>query len=374
VKIIIAGGGTGGHLFPGIALAEEFIHRDPNNQILFVGTLQGQETEVVPKLGYPLRFIEIEGIKGRKLSSKLRVAGKVPRSFIQSYRIIRNYRPHLVIGVGGYASGPLVAAAWALHVPTVIHEQNAYPGITNRILGWLVKRIFISFPETRRYFPEGKTRLMGNPVRREFREGLKEKKEQEDKFSLLLLGGSQGAHRINTTMVEALNYLKEIGESLKIIHQTGAKDFESVSRAYQACGFAAEVRIFIDDIGPAYQQADLVVCRAGATTIAELAVSRKAAILIPFPYATADHQRFNARVLADQGAAELILEDDLNGELLAKTILKYYRNRELLDEMGKRSGSIARPQSAEEIVNECYRLVFASADKPPQPAGGGKDQ
>ncbi len=362
MKIIIAGGGTGGHLFPGIALAEEFTHRDLINQILFVGTLQGQEAEIVPKLGYSLRFIEVEGIKGKKLSSKLRLAGKIPRSILQSYRIIRNFRPHLVIGVGGYASGPLVITAWALSIPTVIHEQNAYPGITNRILGWLVKRIFISFPETRRYFPEGKTRLMGNPVRGQFREGLKKKKEQEDKFSLLLLGGSQGSHRINTTMVEALKYLKEIGESLKIIHQTGAKDFESVSRAYQACRFDAEVRLFIDDIGPTYHQADLVICRAGATTIAELAVSCKAAILIPFPHAAADHQRFNARVLVDKGAAELILEDDLNGELLAKAILKYYHNRELLDNMGKRSGSIAHPQSAEEIVNECYRLVFSSAE------------
>ncbi len=362
MRIIISGGGTGGHLFPGVALAEELVRKDSNNQILFVGTLQGLEAEVVPKLGYSIRFIKVEGIKGRKLSSKLRVAGKIPGSALQSFQIIRNLHPHLVIGVGGYASGPLVATAWALSIPTVIHEQNAYPGITNRILGWLVKRVFISFQETSKYFPKGKTRLMGNPVRRQFLEGLKEKKEQGNSFSLLLLGGSQGSHRINTTMLEALNYLQKIRKGLKIIHQTGAKDYESVSRAYQTCGFDTEVKLFIDDISQAYHQADLVICRAGATTIAELTVSRKPAILIPFPHAAAYHQRFNARMLVDEGAAEIILEDDLNGDLLAKAILRYYHNRELLEKMGKRSGSIAHPQSAEEIVNECYRLVFSSAE------------
>ncbi|UCD85263.1 MAG: undecaprenyldiphospho-muramoylpentapeptide beta-N-acetylglucosaminyltransferase [Deltaproteobacteria bacterium] len=373
MKIIIAGGGTGGHLFPGIALAEEFVLRDPKNQILFVGTIKGLEAEVVPKSGYPIRFIKVEGIKGRKLGSKLRVAGKIPLSLLQSYQIIRSLHPHLVVGVGGYASGPLVVTAWALGIPTVIHEQNAYPGITNRILCRLVKRIFISFQETMIYFPPGKTRLTGNPVRRQFREGSGETKENKDKFSLLLLGGSQGSHRINTTMLEALNYLRDIGQSIKIVHQTGVKDFESVSRAYQASGFDAEVKLFIDDIGRAYRQADLIICRAGATTIAELTVSRRPAVLIPFPHAAANHQRFNAQTLADKGAAELILEDDLNGELIAKAIMKYYHNRELLEEMGERSGNIAHPQSAEEIVNECYRLVFPSAENAACSVSGGKE-
>ncbi|MBN1548632.1 MAG: undecaprenyldiphospho-muramoylpentapeptide beta-N-acetylglucosaminyltransferase, partial [Syntrophaceae bacterium] len=317
MNIIIAGGGTGGHLFPGIAVAEEILKRDRNNRVLFVGTERGIEKRVLPGLGYDLALIDVAGIKGKGLAGTLAAMAKLPRSFLQSVGIIRSFRPDLVLGVGGYASGPAVLIAHLMGVKTAVAEQNAFPGITNRILSRFVDRIFLTFPDTEDRFPKKKSLYTGNPIRAAFLSELAAPPKKEQKFTLLIFGGSQGAHAINRAALAALDRLVEIKNNLHIIHQTGTADFEEVSSTYRGRGFDAEVHTFIMDMPRVYGRANLLVCRAGATSIAELTASGRAAILIPYPYAANDHQTKNAEVLVRAGAAEMILERDLTGERLA---------------------------------------------------------
>lgn len=355
--MIIAGGGTGGHLFPGIAIAEEFLHRNRDDRILFVGTNKGIEKKVLGDLGFLLQTIDIEGIKGKKWKNALGALLRIPRSLIQSFRIINRFSPALVIGVGGYASGPVVLAARLLGIPTAIAEQNALPGLTNRILGKMVDRIFVSFAQTERCFQAHKVMVSGNPIRQRF---FMEKKRPERKnhpFTILVFGGSQGAHAINQAVLEALDNLEPQRDRLQIIHQTGGKDLDSVAKAYEARGITAEVMPFIMDMAAAYQRADLLVCRAGATSIAEITAAGKAAILIPFPFAVEDHQTKNAEVLVQAGAAEMIPEKELTGVRLAATIQRYYENPTCIREMEIRSAGLGNVRAAADIVDACLALV-----------------
>jgi UDP-N-acetylglucosamine--N-acetylmuramyl-(pentapeptide) pyrophosphoryl-undecaprenol N-acetylglucosamine transferase len=281
---------------------------------------------------------------------------RVPLGIVASARIIQEFKANLVIGVGGYASGPVVLAAFLSRIKRAIQEQNAIPGSTNRLLGRLSDAIFISFEESKSYFPRGKTILTGNPVRKGFLQGL-EGNRDGDEFNLFIFGGSQGAHRINEKMVEALDWLGEARDRLKITHQTGGDDLKFVSQNYQRRGFRASVRAFIDDMANCYRNAHLVICRSGATTASELTVSRRASILIPYPHAIGDHQTFNAKALVEAGAARMILDSDLTGKLLADTILHLYRNRDEISAMEKRVGDLARPNAADLIVDWCYNLV-----------------
>jgi UDP-N-acetylglucosamine--N-acetylmuramyl-(pentapeptide) pyrophosphoryl-undecaprenol N-acetylglucosamine transferase len=273
--MIIAGGGTGGHLFPGIAIAEAFLKRSPANEVLFVGTERGIEKRVLTQTGYRLRTLDVEGIKGRGLIKAAGAFYKIPVSMGQSYRILKDFSPHIVIGVGGYASGPAVLTASLMGIPTAIAEQNALPGATNRILGQFVKKVFLSFPDTGNWFPSGKALITGNPVRASFREAVREHAEgkRTDRFTLLIFGGSQGAHAINMAVLDALNYLQDIKQILMIIHQTGNNDYEQVAAAYKSHGFMADVRPFIMDMPDVYKRADLLICRAGATSVAEIAAT-----------------------------------------------------------------------------------------------------
>jgi UDP-N-acetylglucosamine--N-acetylmuramyl-(pentapeptide) pyrophosphoryl-undecaprenol N-acetylglucosamine transferase len=360
MKIIIAGGGTGGHLFPGIAIAEEFLKRDPKNDILFIGTERGLEKRVLGngKMGFKLRTLNIEGVKGRSLIKTIGALQKIPGSLLQSYRLIREFCPDIVIGVGGYASGPAVITAHFMGIKTAIAEQNALPGMTNRILGKFADRIFLTFSETKKWFPEKKTIVSGNPIRSAFFTGKEEHKKASGTFTLLVFGGSQGAHSINMAILDTLFYLQEIKAAMKIIHQTGSADLKSVSDFYRLNGFDADVLPFITDMAKAYRASDLLICRAGATSIAEITAGGKASILIPFPHATNDHQTKNAEALVKTGAAVMVRETDLSGKKLSEIIELLFKNPEILRDMEEKSASLGSEKAASDIVDICIAMVM----------------
>jgi UDP-N-acetylglucosamine--N-acetylmuramyl-(pentapeptide) pyrophosphoryl-undecaprenol N-acetylglucosamine transferase len=356
MKILIAGGGTGGHLFPGIAVAEEFLARDPSNEVLFVGTERGIEARVLPRAGYHLECIATTGMRGKDVLSKVKGVWLLLLGYAQSRRIIRSFKPDLVLGVGGYASGPLVMAARNNSCKCFIHEQNAVPGLTNRILARVVMKVFISLEESRRHVPAGKLLLTGNPLRRQILDRLSEDRRANGNgngngFRLLVFGGSAGAHRINMAMIEALPELSDLRERITITHQTGEHDLEEVRQAYQRVGFCAEVVPFIDNMAEAYQKADLILCRAGATTIAEVTACGKACIFVPYPFATDDHQRKNAEALVDKGAGFMILDRELSGKRLAAMIGELERNPLVRKSAGKKASAMARPDAAKIIVD-----------------------
>ena len=353
MRVILAGGGTGGHLFPGLAVAREFQQRDAMTEILFVGTQQGIEARVLPQEGFRLETIPVRGLKGRGVRGMVDALYGVPAGLLRSLAIIRKFRPHLIIGLGGYASGPLLLAGKLKGIRCAIMEQNLRPGFTNKILAQFVERIFTSYRESVRYFPGGKLLETGNPIRwRKLPEVQK-----SEKFTLLIFGGSAGAHRINVTVVDAMKQLTELAPALRIIHQTGQADFASIKESYAALPFEAEVTPFIDKMDEAYAQADLVLCRAGATTVAELTAFGKAAILVPYPYAIYDHQRWNAQTLQERGAAEMILDQDLSGEILAARIRGYLSDRGRVERMASAARALGRPEAAARIVDECYALA-----------------
>ena len=355
--MIIAGGGTGGHLFPGIAIAEEFLRRDPAHRVLFIGTERGLEKKILGELGFPLRTLKVEGLQGRGPGRILASLLKIPGSLLASFRILRAFQPVVVVGVGGYASGPAVLAARLMGLKTAIAEQNAFPGLTNRILGHFVHQIFLSFPVSSRWFPAGRTRVTGNPIRAAFLADQTKTGERDPRFTLLIFGGSQGAHAINRIVMDALGSLEHLKDQIRFIHQTGEKDRETVAGAYRERGFAAEVSPFILDMAAAYRAADLLLCRAGATSIAEITAGGKAAVLIPFPFAVNDHQTQNAELLARVGAAEMIPEKGLDGRRLAAVIERLCRHPEEIKQMETASASLGNIRAAAAIVDGCLELV-----------------
>lgn len=373
MKLIIAGGGTGGHLFPGIAVAEEFLSRDPANQVLFVGTERGIEARAVPAAGFPLELISAAGIRGKGGLGKLRGAMMMFNGYRQSCRLLDRFRPDAVLGVGGYASLPMLLAARNRQVPSFIHEQNAVPGMTNRLLSRFADRIFITLDESSRFFAGRRTLLTGNPLRRQIldRLGTGERgtgnREEErgarregsrctpvHEFNLLVFGGSQGAHAINMAMVAALPLLKRASVRLGITHQTGESDRERVAAAYRSAGVEARVLPFIADMASEYARADLVVCRAGATTIAEVTAMAKTCLFIPFPYAVDDHQRRNAEALLRRSACFMLLERELSAERLADLILRLAGDPRLVRRTGELAFAMARLDAARIIVDEIF--------------------
>lgn len=356
VRLIIAGGGTGGHLFPAVAIAEEFLKRDSGNSVLFIGTERGLERRVLGDYGYPLRTIKVEGIKGKGILRSILGLFRIPGSMVQSWSIIRDFSPHIVLGVGGYASGPAVMTAYLMGIKTAIAEQNALPGFTNRILGRFVTKVFLTFPDREKTFPEKKVVVTGNPVRAGICKDTNVIEEDEEMLTLLVFGGSQGASSINRAVTESLPYLEDIKDRLMYVHQTGDKDVDEVSKAYRVTGMDAAVSPFITDMASAYQSANLVICRAGATSIAEITAMGKASILIPYPFAAGNHQVLNAQVLYDAGAAHMILEDDLTGESLASLVRSLHSNRKMIRKMEKKSRKLGRTKAAADIVDRCLAL------------------
>lgn len=362
MKVIIAGGGTGGHLFPGVAVAEELKRRDSANEIVFVGTTRGIEARVIPREGYPIKFLRAEGLVGKSLIKKARALGLFVSSIVDSFRIIKTVKPSLVIGVGGYASVGMVTAAALKGIPTLIHEQNSVPGFANKFLAKFVDAVAVTYQESLSSFPQEKAYLTGNPLRAPLLDRDERKARAlfplvPHKFTILVFGGSLGAHSINQAMTEALNYLLDMRQNIQFLHQTGERDAERVTEAYRAKGFQGVVVPFIYQMAEAYTVADMVVCRAGATTLAELTAIGKPAILIPYPYAAANHQEHNARKLEDMGAARVILERKLSGEVLAAAVRELARSAEARKEMQRASMVFGRPDAAERVVDIAESLL-----------------
>jgi UDP-N-acetylglucosamine--N-acetylmuramyl-(pentapeptide) pyrophosphoryl-undecaprenol N-acetylglucosamine transferase len=365
LRIIIAGGGTGGHLFPGIAIAQEFMRRNSQNRIVFVSTGNALERTVLSKTDFSLEPITVEGIKGRGLWNQAKSVVKLPQAVYEARRILRKFKPDLAVGLGSYSAGPVVLAAWLQGIRVVLHEQNRLPGITNRMLARFADRIYVSFENTKARFRSDKVYLTGNPVRGDIlaaernQEGKTDRAGEPDLFTILIIGGSQGAHSINIAVVEALAHLTR-KEQLYFVHQTGAADEKAVQDAYRRHGIAAEVQSFFEQMAPLYRRADLIICRAGATTVAEISAIGKAVIFVPYPFAADNHQAANAGTLADGGAAEMILEKDLSAETLSEKIKYYLGNPQARREMARKAAAFGSPHAAADIVDDCYRLVESS--------------
>jgi UDP-N-acetylglucosamine--N-acetylmuramyl-(pentapeptide) pyrophosphoryl-undecaprenol N-acetylglucosamine transferase len=361
LRVVIAGGGTGGHLYPGIAVARELLSRQPDAQISFAGTAKGIEARVVPREGFALDLIRSGGLKGKSIVERARGAALLPLGLVDASRIVSARRPDLAIGVGGYSSGPVVLVAALRGVPTMLLEQNAVPGLTNRLLARVVRAAAVTFDSTAAFFGS-KAFVSGNPVRPEFLGTAGSQKEsavddQTSGIRVLVFGGSQGAHAINVAMVEAAAQLAAGGSSLRLTHQTGERDVEMVRAGYREAGLQAEVEPFLYDMGRQLDRADVIVCRAGATTLAEITAAGRAAILIPLPTATDDHQRKNAEALAAAGAADVLLQTEMSGTVLAGRIRALVDDRERRTRMAARARSLARPDAAKVIVDRAMELI-----------------
>ena len=357
MRIVIAGGGTGGHLFPGIAIAEEFLKRDDKTQIIFIGTQRGIESRLLGQLGYELKEIDIEGVKGRGIKALMKVVYQIPKSLWQSRRILKQFRPDMVMGVGGYASGPAVLAAYFMGIPTAVAEQNAIPGATNKILGNFADKIFVTYEQTRTFFPPAKVIFSGNPVRASFAAPSGRTKKERAYRQLLIFGGSQGAEAINKSVMDMLPQLEVMKDKVRILHQTGQRQLEEVKMAYKQFGIQAAVTPFILGMAEAYADADLIICRAGATSLAEITAAGKAAVLIPYPWAANDHQLKNAQALEAEGAAAVIPERELSGAKLFAVVENLLRDEKKIRRMEENSLRISKIDAAATIVEACVKLM-----------------
>jgi UDP-N-acetylglucosamine--N-acetylmuramyl-(pentapeptide) pyrophosphoryl-undecaprenol N-acetylglucosamine transferase len=345
-------------LYPGIAVARELMARDPGATVTFVGTAAGIEARVVPREGFELELIRSAGLKGKSLPSLARGVGLLPLSGGDAWQVITRRRPSVVIGVGGYSSGPVVLLAAARGIPTLLMEQNAIPGLTNRLLAPVVRAAAVTYEEALRYFGS-KAFVSGNPVRPEFFGGDTDGEHggPREAARVLVFGGSQGAHAINMAMVEAAPRLAAASERLALTHQTGERDLEMVRDGYRHAGLEARVEPFLFEMDREMKAADVVVSRAGATTLAELTAAGRASILIPLPTATDDHQRRNAAALVRQGAASMIEQRELTGERLADAIHALAGDAPRRRAMSEAAKRLARPDAAAVIVDKVVALA-----------------
>ena len=356
MSLIVAGGGTGGHLFPGVAVARELMARVPGAAVTFVGTAAGIEARVIPREGLTLETIRSAGLKGKSPVALLRGLLLLPLSALDAWRVISRRRPSVVIGVGGYSSGPVVALAALRGVPTLLMEQNATPGLTNRLLSRLVRAAAVTYEESLATFGS-KAFVAGNPVRPEFFAPLPDAPAAASgRPRVLVFGGSQGAHAINVAMVQAAAALAA-APGVEVTHQTGERDVAMVREAYAAARLAARVEPFLYEMDREMRAADVIVCRAGATTLAELTAAGRAAILIPLPTATDDHQRRNADALVRQGAARVIDQRELTGARLADEIVGLARDAAARARMALAARGMARPDAARVIVDRVLALA-----------------
>ena len=356
VSLLIAGGGTGGHLYPGVAVARELMARVPGAAVTFVGTAAGIEARVIPREGLTLETIRSAGLKGKSPVALLRGLLLLPLSALDAWRVITRRRPSVVIGVGGYSSGPVVALAALRGVPTMLMEQNATPGLTNRLLSRLVRTAAVTYEESLATFGS-KAFVAGNPVRPEFFAPGSDAPAASGRTRVLVFGGSQGAHAINVAMAEAAAPLAAATPGVDVTHQTGERDLAMVREAYAAAGLAARVEPFLYEMDREMRAADVIVCRAGATTLAELTAAGRAAILIPLPTATDDHQRKNADALVRQGAARVIDQRELTGARLAEALLGLARDGGARHRMAEAARGLARPDAARVIVDRVLALA-----------------
>ena len=389
VRLLLAAGGTGGHLFPGIAVAQA-AQREAAAEVLFVGTAHGMEQEVIPRLGFALQLIPAEQLRGRSVWGGLRALWAALRSIASAWRILGEFAPDLIFSIGGYASGPTVVAGWIRRIPCVLLEPNAIPGLTNRLLGHLATRVCVGFPQTVARFPDGKAVCTGNPVRWKAADlsACTGTQETTGPFTVLVVGGSAGARRLNQTLPHAFARLVRDGQEvdhaypthsaqqidsvgvLQIIHQTGKAAYAEVLHMYEQLGVEAKVVPFIESMDTAYAAADLTICRAGATTVAELTALGKPAIFVPYPYAADDHQRANAEVLVQAGAALMVLDTALNAEQMSQTIQTLMQDRSRLESMAQAAAALGKAEATAAVLKEC----FACLPTPLQTAAGEVQQ
>jgi len=367
MKLMVAGGGTGGHLFPGISLGFAWLERVPQGEVFFVGTTKGLEQKVVPQAGFRLLFIDQTPLKGRSVFNTLKSLLRLPRSLIQAIRLVRKERPDVATGVGGYASGPAILAAWLLGVPTLLFEANAIPGLTNRILGVVAKKIVSPYVTTGAYFSRKKLVISGVPVRPQLIEAAKNhnekngaEHEQPKSPTIFIFGGSQGATAINCAAIDASEAL--LSRGCQIVHQTGTADFLRVQSAYADKKLQVEVRAFIDDMAAVYRRSDLVVCRAGASTLAELAMMGKPSLLVPLPSAADDHQTYNARAYEKAGAALVLPQSELNGARLSREIQSLIADSIRLHTMSEAVKKFADIDAAQKMCDLCTQLAQKNAE------------
>ncbi len=359
-KVIISGGGTGGHLYPALAIGDKLREKDPDLRLTFVGSRRSLEKDLMERHGAHFIALRIEGIKGRGWRS-LRAIVLLPLAFFKSLTLLLRLRPGLVIGVGGYSSGPVVLLASLLGIPTLILEQNLIPGFTNRLLARWAQRAVVAFESSLIHF-KGKGVFLGNPVREEFH--TLRPKLRTGELTVLVFGGSQGSHALNQAMTSALPYLAPRKDSLKIFHQTGPADFDWVNDLYTQSGFAgAVVSPFFFEMAAYFEKSDLVVCRAGATTISELIAAQKASVLVPFARASEDHQAKNAQELGRVGGAEVMLEADLSPRGLAERILFYLDHKERITGMEKNLAALKTDRPADRIADLCFELMRTKAQE-----------
>jgi UDP-N-acetylglucosamine--N-acetylmuramyl-(pentapeptide) pyrophosphoryl-undecaprenol N-acetylglucosamine transferase len=354
-RVLIAGGGTGGHIIPALAIADELKARH-GAEILFVGTARGLESRLVPQAGYRLELIRVGQLNRVSLATRLRTLIDLPLGLFQCIRLLRTFRPDVVIGVGGYASGPAMGTAILLSIPTLAFEPNAVPGLANRLVGSRVKAAAVNFEPAARYFRNA--RITGIPVRAEFFHLASRPAGAPP--HLLVFGGSQGARVLNAAMPKIAAALLEQDPGLTILHQAGARHADSTLAAYQASGAPADrwqVAAFLDDMPRRFEAADLVLARSGASTVAELAAAGKPAVLVPFAQAADDHQRSNAEVMARADAARVLLEADLTPAQLQGTLIDLLTDPARLLAMAENARSLAHPDAAEQIANMAMALA-----------------
>ena len=355
MRVIIAGGGTGGHVIPALAIGAEL--RDQYAaEVVFLGTARGIENRLVPSAGFQLRLVEVGALKRVSVATRVKTMWALPRAIVEAGRLLRSFRADVVIGVGGYASGPGMMAAVLAGIPTVAFEPNLVPGFANRAVAMMVSAAAVQFEETCRRFRN--CHVTGVPVRRAFFEVPP--RHPSDRPTLLLFGGSQGARALNQALIGALPVLEEFLPQLHLIHQTGERDYQEAQAGYLRARVAAEVMPFIDNMPEAFARADLLLCRSGASTVAEVAAAGKPAIFVPFPKAADDHQRRNAEALAKAGAALLLPESELTSERLANAVLGLFGHRERLAAMGAAARKLAHPNAARDIAALAARVAGKS--------------
>ncbi|MEW6056723.1 MAG: undecaprenyldiphospho-muramoylpentapeptide beta-N-acetylglucosaminyltransferase [Bdellovibrionota bacterium] len=347
MKLVITGGGTGGHIFAGVAIAQEFLSQSKANEVLFVGSEYGLETRLVPKAGFRLETLKLGKLVGQTFFTRIATLIQLPIAILKSMKILKSFKADMVVGVGGYAAGPCIVAAKLLKIPTGVLEQNSVMGFTNRICASLAQHVFIAFNETPLGAPARKCTFTGNPVRSQLRPSPTKSAKPLVVFAF---GGSQGATGINKLMTEAAKEWLPHKESIRIIHQTGERDFDEVKRQYEQIGYPAEVHRFIDDMQAMYDKASIIVCRAGSGTISELGATKNAAIFIPFPLAAANHQEINARILERAGAAKVLLQSQSTGKDLAHAVQAIFDEPAQLEKMRQAMAAFYRPDAARNIV------------------------
>jgi UDP-N-acetylglucosamine--N-acetylmuramyl-(pentapeptide) pyrophosphoryl-undecaprenol N-acetylglucosamine transferase len=353
MRAILAGGGTGGHVIPALAIAQQ-LQRDYSAEVLFIGTARGIENRLVPAAGFPLRLVQVGGLNRVSLKTRLKTFWDLPRAVWDSRRILAEFRPTVVIGVGGYASGPAMLAAALSRIPTLVFEPNFVPGFANRLVAPLVSGAAVHFAETGRYFR--RCEVTGVPVREAFFQ-IADKYPQSAKPTLLVFGGSQGAHAINQVVTDSIVGLRQRVPGIHIVHQTGERDYNDAQALYANLGGSIEAHRFIDDMPGRFAQADLLICRSGASTVAEVTAAGKPAIFVPFPRAADDHQKRNAEALERAGAAVLLEESKLNRESLVEAVSALFNEPTRLEKMGQAARKLSHPNAARDIAAMAARLA-----------------